>query len=162
MHFIAFRLKRAHYASLRIAREIAGRCGLTPARFDLLYAVWEGCGHSLSQMKLRRTLGVARSTVSRMLKSLEQLGIVRRRNNYEDRRSRNVEMTPAGRKQFLELLYMVQGWEEMHLAYEVAFGLPRGENTFGPIEDLFSSLMRVAREFRDTGDIWYPSGHPDD
>jgi DNA-binding MarR family transcriptional regulator len=47
----------------------------------------------LTQSGLRRKLGVTASTVSRMLKSLETLGFVRRRIALEDGRQRYVELT---------------------------------------------------------------------
>ncbi|MEO8877386.1 MAG: MarR family winged helix-turn-helix transcriptional regulator [Polyangiaceae bacterium] len=162
MHFVAFRLKRAHHASLRIARQIASRCALTPARFDLLYALWNHYFDSMSQMALRKILGVARSTVSRMLKSLEDLGIIQRSSDNHDRRTRQVGMTEAGRRQFLELLEMVRGWEEMDLAYDVAFGWPKDNDTFVHIDELFWTLKTIAEEFGDTGAIWYPTGNPED
>ena len=160
MHFLAFRLKRAHQASLRISRQIASRYALTPARYDLLYMIWKSY-FAPKQSKIRAALGVARSTVSRMLKSLEELGIVRRTKSDGDRRTRRVELTPEGRSQFLKLQYVVE-FDEMQLAYEVAFGLSKGRNTFGPIDHFFWTAKTIAEQFGDTADLWFPTGHPDD
>jgi DNA-binding MarR family transcriptional regulator len=97
MHAIFFGLKRAHHGALRIAKAPLASFGLTAARFDLLYAIRES-RKGIVQSKLRRVLGVCRATVSRMLLSLEELGLVRRRVLPRDRRKRVVELTAQGRK----------------------------------------------------------------
>lgn len=68
--------------------------GLTAARFDLLDAVYRRDMWTY-QSHLWRGLGVARSTVSRMLTSLERLGLVARRR---DGRDRQVSLTKEGRR----------------------------------------------------------------
>ncbi len=92
---VFFTIKRAYYATLRLTRRALAAMGLTAARFDLLDALYRlgtRCVHL--QSNLRRGLGVARSTVSRMMRSLEQLGLVRRRR---DGRDCLVELTAEGR-----------------------------------------------------------------
>jgi DNA-binding MarR family transcriptional regulator len=96
MHRIFFGLKRAHHGTLRITRNVLGALGLTAARFDLLYAV-KNERYGLIQSKLRKVLGVSRATVSRMLASLEELGLVRRSIPAADRRQKLVELTTKGR-----------------------------------------------------------------
>jgi DNA-binding MarR family transcriptional regulator len=96
MHAIFFGLKRAHHGTLRITRAHLTKLGLTAARFDLLYAVRE-TRRGIVQSTLRRVLGVCRATVSRMLASLEELGLVRRKVLSTDRRKRLVELTTRGR-----------------------------------------------------------------
>jgi DNA-binding MarR family transcriptional regulator len=96
MHRIFFGLKRAHQGTLRITRGVLAALGLTAARFDLLYAVKKSSG-DVVQSALRRVLGVSRATVSRMLASLEELGLVRRSVSERDRRQRLVELTTKGR-----------------------------------------------------------------
>ena len=96
MHCIFFGLKRAHQGTLRITRGVLAALGLTAARFDLLYALKKSNG-GVVQSALRRVLGVSRATVSRMLASLEELGLVRRSVPGKDRRQRLVELTTKGR-----------------------------------------------------------------
>ncbi len=97
MHAIFFGLKRAHHGTLRITREVLARMGLTAARFDMLYAVKQRNKRGMLQSALRRALGVCRATVSRMLASLEELGLVTRKMDPVDRRQRRVELTTLGR-----------------------------------------------------------------
>jgi DNA-binding MarR family transcriptional regulator len=97
MHAVFFGLKRAHHGTLRITRDVLGRMGLTAARFDMLYALKVGPRHGSRQNALRRSLGVCRATVSRMLASLEKLGLVTRRVYTSDRRQKIVALTTLGR-----------------------------------------------------------------
>ena len=97
MHAIFFGLKRAHHGTLRITRDALARMGLTAARFDMLYAIKLRHKSGVLQNALRRTLGVCRATVSRMLASLEELGLVRRTVHFHDRRQRLVVLTTLGR-----------------------------------------------------------------
>ena len=97
MHAIFFGLKRAHHGTLRITRDVLGRMGLTAARFDMLYALKVGPRSGSRQKALRRALGVCRATISRMLTSLEKLGLVTRRIDISDRRQKVVTLTTLGR-----------------------------------------------------------------
>ena len=76
MHVLYFGLKRAFHATLKINRPLLDRHAITPARFDLLYVIHLERWGSLRQSKLRRVLGVARPTISRMVRSLETLGLL--------------------------------------------------------------------------------------
>lgn len=95
MDRIFFVVKRAHHATLKFARPILAEFGLTPARFDLLYALTED-GIGRTQMALRHALGVARATISEMLSALERIGLVARTRD-RDRRTWRVMLTDAGR-----------------------------------------------------------------
>ena len=100
MHPVFFGVKRVYYGSLRIGRRLLARTGLTPARFDLIAAMameaaaWGAVRRR--QKDLWKTLGVSRTTVSRMVKALEEGGLVRRWRCTRDRRQLWVELTRAG------------------------------------------------------------------
>jgi DNA-binding MarR family transcriptional regulator len=96
MNQIFFGLKRAHHGVLRITRSALAKLGLTAARFDLMYAVHQR--QDVTQRELRGELGVSAATVSRMLKSLETIGLLRRERADWDRRQRLVRLTEAGRR----------------------------------------------------------------
>ncbi len=81
MHTVFFGLKRAFHGTLRVTRGALATFGLTAARFDMLYIVAKE-GSSLTQRRLQRALGVAAATVSRMLRSLEKLGLVERAKSW--------------------------------------------------------------------------------
>jgi DNA-binding MarR family transcriptional regulator len=121
MHAIFFGLKRAHHGTVRITRSVLAKMGLTAARFDMLYAIKERRGDML-QSGLGRTLGVCRATVSRMLASLEELGLVVRRPHSTDRRRKIVKLTTLGRWRiaFAHRHLTRSGWAQ--LAVDSALG----------------------------------------
>jgi len=114
MHKVFFDLKRAYHSTLRLTRRLLKSLGLTAARFDLLYIV-EKAGKTMLQCDLRRVLGVTAPTVSRMLASLEALGLVEREVVDLDRRRRHVTLTKAGlrcvRRAARSLIH--SGWVEL-------------------------------------------------
>ena len=69
---VFFSLKRAHHATLAFMRPLLKQFGLTPARVDFLAAI----KLELTQSGVQRRLGLARSTISEMLKRLEELGLI--------------------------------------------------------------------------------------
>jgi DNA-binding MarR family transcriptional regulator len=83
---------------------IAARHDLTPARFDLLYALRSIRPHSQDQTELAKRLGVSRPTVCKMIGALEKAGILVRRTSVFDRRFRSIELTRYGRRCFSKLL----------------------------------------------------------
>ena len=83
------------------ARTFAKQFDLTPARIDLMLALQFG---PTLQRDLARDLAVTPPVVSRMLHSLEELGLVFRRELEQDRRQRVVELTSCGKGR-LETLF---------------------------------------------------------
>jgi DNA-binding MarR family transcriptional regulator len=125
MHAIFFGLKRAFHSTLRVTRRMLTRLGLTAARFDMLFALpHEGrrIGDGMWQSELRRQLGVSPPTVSRMLTSLEELGLVLRRPDSKDRRQVFVALTEAGRALLrdAERIFIRSGY--VQLAVDTALG----------------------------------------
>jgi DNA-binding MarR family transcriptional regulator len=97
MNTTFFGLKRAFHGTLRLTRRAFARLGLTAARFDLLYILLKH-GRFMVQRDLREALGVAGPTLSRMLASLEELGLLRRQPLEEDLRQRIITLTALGRQ----------------------------------------------------------------
>ncbi len=87
-----FAAKRSFHSSLRVARELLAPFGLTPARFDLLCAISDA-KRPVTQSDLREILGVSGPTISRMLRSLEDLGLVVRSRYWGDMRQRLLQPT---------------------------------------------------------------------
>ncbi len=79
MHELHFDIKRVYLCDVAFNRKVLARYGLTPARYDLLCVI-AGCadGFMVPQNILHRRLGVTAPVVSRMLKSLRELGFVHR------------------------------------------------------------------------------------
>jgi DNA-binding MarR family transcriptional regulator len=96
MHTIPFGLKRTFHGFLRIMRPWFRRFSLTPARFDLLYAIQHRGRDCMLQSEIRSLLGVHPSTVSRMIDSLVDLGFIIRQRDRLDGRERVVVLTGKG------------------------------------------------------------------
>ena len=118
MHSVFFGLKRAHHSVLRTTRRALARLGLTAARFDLLYAIRERVG--FKQADFCQALGVSAPTVSRMLTSLEELGLVRREIACGDRRRRIVLLTAAGRRCLRRAIRRFMRWGTAQLMVDSA------------------------------------------
>ena len=166
MHVLHFGIKRAFHATLRVNRPLLARHGVTPARFDLLYAIHkEGCS-SLPQSSIRRVLGVTRPTVSRMVRSLEKLGLVTRRIDLTDTRTRTVRLTKAARVVIRRVLRklirggVVDRMVRRALYYPNAAPSAR-KMDLGLISDLDFTLQKVRRCFGDIATLhyrWHPDG----
>src|SRR5262249_335539 len=92
MDDLLFACKRVHLAGNRNAMKLLLEFGGTPARFGLMRILF-GSGYWVPQLWLREGLGIARSTMSRMLKALEKLGLVARETDPWDRRTKKVTLT---------------------------------------------------------------------
>jgi DNA-binding MarR family transcriptional regulator len=93
-------MKRAFQASLRVIRRPLESFGLTAARFDMLWCIHQADTgedeYPVYQSHVRKKLGVTAATVTRMMKSLEALGLVRRERDIFDRRQIVVSLTREG------------------------------------------------------------------
>jgi len=167
MHRIFFGLKRAHHGTLRITRKVLATMGLTAARFDLLYAV-KKVRRGMIQSALRKVLGVSRATVSRMLASLEHLGLVRRMPYEGDRRQKFVALTGKGwwRISRAHRHFTRSGWAQLAIdsALSGKYDDHRWCNDAACVEAneaLHATLENVRRGFRDFATLDYPCG-PDE
>jgi DNA-binding MarR family transcriptional regulator len=171
MNAIFFGLKRAFHGTLRIARRKLKALGLTSARFDLLYALTDDVREDVNgiyQSDLRRVLGVTRPTVSRMLISLEALGLVVRRRCELDRRQVEVALTRRGRKVFRTAyrLLVRGGWAQraVDAALRVSRVGPQGEpqevhddwHCLCEMAALDAQLTRLRRAYGDFATLDYP------
>ena len=95
MHAAFFGVKKVHLRTLAVSRRLVDRFGLTPARFDLMRIV-ELHTEGVLQRNIQYLLGVSAPTVSRMVKSLEALGFVKRNRLATDRRCVEVHLTEVG------------------------------------------------------------------
>jgi DNA-binding MarR family transcriptional regulator len=123
MHPVTFAIKRTFQGALRVMRPWFQQFDLTPARFDMLYAISRHHRYFMLQSELRRVLGVSAPTVSRMLRSLEDLKWLTRRAYGPDRRERVIELTARGyyllKRVILETIPRVA-----QLVVDAAFVLP--------------------------------------
>jgi DNA-binding MarR family transcriptional regulator len=90
---LLFRLWRANHTR---AAEVLGSVGLTTALFALLNVV--NAREGAIQQELGSALGVDRSTMVSLIDQLESAGLATRRPSAEDRRAREIAITPKGRR----------------------------------------------------------------
>jgi DNA-binding MarR family transcriptional regulator len=163
MNQIFFGLKRAHHGVLRITRPALARLGLTPARFDLLYALHKA-KWGVSQRSLRGILGVSRPTVCRMLASLEELGLVQRTLDYDSRRRLHVRLTEEGRRRIRKAIRHFIKWGWAQLAVDSALCPERWHDEgacFCAMDDCDSTLNAFRRAYGDVATLYF-RWHPDD
>jgi DNA-binding MarR family transcriptional regulator len=165
MNAIFFGCKRAFHACMRIARQALHRLGLTPARFDMLTAIGVDRWRSCTQRELRGHLGVTAATVSRMVRSLEDLGLVERlKRARPDRRLVRVKLTESGLKCMRKASRLLVATGAIQLAVDSALtdGRPHDEALcLKEMDRTEAILYRIRRAFGDVATLAYP-WHPDD
>jgi DNA-binding MarR family transcriptional regulator len=169
MNAITFGMKRAFHGFLRVTRKPLALMGLTAARFDLLSVLVTGNGteknwFGVRQSQLRRALGVTAPVVTRMLRALEALGLVRRvRELFGDRRQIRVWLTGAGERCILKARRRMLGAARRLVLVAICFGRHRdAQQRFSHMAKLESYLSALRTRFGDTARLDYPWGHPDD
>jgi DNA-binding MarR family transcriptional regulator len=90
---LLFRLWRASHVR---AADVLGTVGLTPALFGLLNVI--GAREGAIQQELGAVMGIDRTTMVALIDQLESAGLAKRRPSAKDRRAREIEITPKGRR----------------------------------------------------------------
>ena len=161
MHSTAFALKRGHQSWLRVSRPLTRLFGLTPARYDMLFAIGSRPTGALLQRDLRWLLGVTAPTISKMLSSLEELGLIQRAPHHSDRRQRVVSLTAAGTQALLaaEQELVASGWAALVIAGALCGPLACSPRLSGLRQRAFEhALAGVRWEFRDVAELEFPPG----
>ena len=174
VNFYFFSLKRSFHAALRVTRGVAAAFGLTPARADMLYAIfhvpvarYEGAAGrgALTQRELRTELGVSAPTVSRMVRSLEALGFVTRSRSIHDGRTLDIRLTDDGWRRVRAMFFEIFKWDIFGLALDCALTrspLPTNDDELGRWRyDLYDLTTRIRRAFRDHATLEYPNFDPE-
>ncbi len=169
MNAITFGTKRAFHGFVRRTRKQLLGLGLTAARFDLLWVVLrskpgECCSPGVRQSQIRRALGVTAPVVTRMLRALEGLGLVRRwREQHWDRRQIRVALTEAGERCMQRAHKVVLPLVKRMVHRAICFGQQRSVDArFLHMATLESYLRGLRNTFGDGAAMLYPWGHPDD
>jgi DNA-binding MarR family transcriptional regulator len=97
MDDVFFQAKRSHLAVNRWALFKLREFGVTPARFDLMRMIYFR-NFRWAQKELRYALGIARATISVMVRALVKLGWITREVNPFDRRTLDCVLTYEGRR----------------------------------------------------------------
>ena len=118
----------------------------------------------MQQSDLRRALGVTASVVSRMLKSLETLGLVTRcRPDSGDRRQRELRLTERGRACIRGARQMLLRAAKRLVAEAICFGQHRDPGRrLVHLATLEGYLCAMRKQYLDGATLYYPWGHPDD
>jgi len=177
MHFTFFAVKRAHLRCVhKVLAPMLAPFGLTPARFDLLMLLVRAPWLTQTQSALTKALGVARSTVSRMVKSLARLGLVQRKREATcDGRQVYVSLTPIGRAVMRRARTKLgvdrprPPWWGMlkpgpveraaHTIFVRKWWCK--EACFAELEDFETRFRDLREQVSDTASLYYP-WHPDD
>src|SRR5262249_56372459 len=87
-----------------------------PSRFDILYILRTNPLRIMFQSRIRKILGIAGSTLTRMVVALERLGFLRRRASDIDRRQVEISLTEHGRSLITHAMRTIVRSGIMHLA----------------------------------------------
>jgi DNA-binding MarR family transcriptional regulator len=137
--------KRVHLQFVAFGRRMLGAFGLTPARFDMLYVIEKNDDGCLLQRDLPDILGLARSTVSKMLALLESLGLVARTRENMPGRLKLIMLTEEGRRRLNEAL--TQRVCTGDVARLVAYALDGERRVDG--DNVHDTMIELARYFED-------------
>jgi DNA-binding MarR family transcriptional regulator len=129
MDDLLFAFKRVHLAGNRNAMKLLLAFRVTPARFDLMRVLYGNRTFSMQQSWLRAQLGVARATLSKMLKALEKLGLVERKTDEFDRRTKKVTLTYEARSLVWRVLVALVRTRELAKVIDAAL-----EHTREPVD----------------------------
>ena len=162
MHAILFGIKRAFRTSVQVLFGLLEEFELTPARYDLLFIVRE---HGIRWMSdVRRRLGVTAATVSRMVDSLVERGIVTVRRPPEDRRQLEIVLTPKGDECMRRAMAKYRDSGGIDLFVESMFP-PTGEGARERMLVFDNRLRDVRKACGDTStepDPWYTTDYDDE
>jgi DNA-binding MarR family transcriptional regulator len=168
MNEIAFATKRAYQGFLRLTRERFAAAGLTAARFDMLLVIRGSVRRrsgpllgAIMQEELPVALGVSKSVVSRMLRALEQRGLVERFILEEDQRCRIVQMTDQGEAAFLAARDLLMRCVQRVVVTAVCFGQrPGAKEQRARVRHLVAYLAALRVYFGDRAPLEYDFAGP--
>jgi DNA-binding MarR family transcriptional regulator len=112
--------------------------GLTHSQFVLLAtAAWFSAVEALTQVRLAELSGVDPMTTSQVVRTLEQAGLLERRDHPEDPRAKAISVTEAGREKARKAIVAV---EETDAAFFAPVAASEGQ-----LLDIFRTLVGTSR-----------------
>jgi DNA-binding MarR family transcriptional regulator len=157
MHNYAFRTKRAFHSTLRVIKEHLAPDAedlLTPARFDMMFAIVRCSRFVYPQAYLRHLLGVSSVTISRMLRRMEELGLIVRYRDERDRRIKVARLTELGSSLLRRLKRTVIRKHVMHRELEEAIQITPRKRARAVIDEMIEHASAIAASFDDpAGDM---------
>lgn len=109
MDCVLFNVRRAGVCYVNRAAHLLRRWNFTHSRVDVFVIHARVLAHHgvVYQSDIRARLGIARRTMSVMMRRLERRGLIERRRSEEDRRKIVVAITERGRRAFTEIRTVV-------------------------------------------------------
>jgi DNA-binding MarR family transcriptional regulator len=150
-----FAAKRMHLRVVHFGRKILEPYGLTPARFDMLYAIEKNRNRCIMQRDLPPLLGLSRSTVSKMLKLLEELGLIVRTKTRKSGEMKLVVITQDG----LDRLHAAIGGVVCNGEVAERFATVLGGHRVD-YETLPDVMFTIAKTVGDVSTFRYPAFDP--
>jgi DNA-binding MarR family transcriptional regulator len=149
-----FSVKRAFLRTVSFGRQALEPFGLTPARFDLMFLLRNNPYRP--QGELWRILGLHPSTVSKMLKRLEQLDLVWRGPNPDDGRQTLCRLSPDGEKALEAAIaeLLANGAIEAFVADSIGGNRLECKRSVAVL-NLQEGLLRLRMQFLDSARLLY-------
>ena len=161
MHQLLFSLKRTHLSALAMSHRAIRPFSLTPARFDMLFAIRKHASTHFKQSDLRRLLGVNSATTSRMAIALEKLGLIQRHEYPYDRRQLVVQLTAEGTRALGVVEYEVVDYGMIDFAVTCAFAVKwYSESAISELYNLDDRFYFARGQLQDRATFYY-DWHPD-
>lgn len=109
-----YAIRRLHQIAVGIFLQEAGETGVTPVQYAALQVV--GNQPAIDQRTLARTIALDTSTTGGVIDRLEARGWLERRTSPEDRRARQLFLTPAGMQGLVDTVPAMLRAQEQILA----------------------------------------------
>jgi len=154
VHELSFRFKRAHLRAVAEHLPRAQRFGLTPARFDVMMAIWEENGCAL-QIGIARRLGLSPTTICKMVKVMEAAGLVERSVHLGDLRQRWVMFTRRGLECIVGAIKAFIRGDEVRKIYDAVH-----EEGREFVRKMVGAVRLVGRALGDWSTQWYRDDAP--
>jgi DNA-binding MarR family transcriptional regulator len=145
---VGFTISSLGYEIARRFREVLDPLGIEPREFALLRSI--AAEEGLSQQAVGGRLRIAPSRMVAFVDALEARGLVERRLNAEDRRTRALHLTDAGRDLLGRAFAIAQGQER-----NLCGGLSAAER-----EQLLGLLHRLGERLDVPGGVHTAHSHP--
>jgi DNA-binding MarR family transcriptional regulator len=156
MHTVVNEMKRAYWRSHVMVAPVARRHGLTPARYDMLLAIAQSPGRVMLNSDLRERVGCTPGVVSRMVRALEELGLVECERDRREKGSFFVGITAAGVERLRGVIAELDaGGVELAIETVVCENWWAPESREQDPRELATRLRRVRQRRGDHGRIAY-------
>ena len=129
---LGYLVRYAHRAFVKALAQELEPHGITTGEWSALRVLWMQEG--LTQVELAARMQVERASLTGVLNSLEEKGLIARTRNRDDRRKINLRLTPAGRRLEKSLIACAHAINE-----KATRGLPAGQ--VGEVRALLNAFI---------------------